>query len=106
MERDFLDVPADLLPDDPAERPAYRAAYRNGMYQTLREVQWARARGWQPTERQIVDALMQTMRVYGTVQGGKPIGGRHPAWLRGRVEALRLLLHRDPGVNIGDSADF
>jgi hypothetical protein len=105
MERDFLDVPADLLPDDPAERPAYRAAYRNGMYQTLREMQWARARGWQPTERQIVDALMQTMHVYSVAQSGKPIGGKHPAWLRGRVEALRLLLHRGPSFN-SDSADI
>ena len=105
MERDFLDVPADLLPDDPAERPAYREAYRNGMYQTVREVQWAQSRGWHPTERQLVDALMQTMRVYSVAQGGKPVGGRHPAWLRGRVEALRLLLHRDPSVKIGDSAD-
>jgi hypothetical protein len=103
MERDFLDAPADLLPDDPAERPAYRAAYRNGMYQTLRELEWVRNQGWQFTERQLVDALMQTMRVYSVAQSGKPIGGKHPAWLRGRVDALRLALRRDPRFTASDS---
>ncbi len=103
MEPDFLSLPADLLPDDPADRSAYREAYQAGYMRTLRELEWARGQGWNPTERQIVSALMQAMRVYGTVRSGKPIGGRHPAWLRGRADALRSLLHNGIGSDLTDA---
>jgi hypothetical protein len=98
MERDFLSLPADLSPTDPAERLAYREAYSAGFTRTMREMEWAQAQGWSPTERQIVAALMQAMRVYSAVRSGKPIGGRHPAWLRGRADALRSLLHDGVGM--------
>lgn len=100
---DFLSLPADLLPADPAERAVYREAYRAGFTRTLREMEWAQAQGWNPTERQIVSALMQAMRVYTAVRSGKPIGGRHPAWLRGRADALRSLLHNGSGLDPADS---
>lgn len=103
MERDFLSLPADLLPEDPADRTVYREAYQAGYTRTMREVEWARAQGWNPTERQIVRALTQAMRVYSAVRSGKPIGGRHPAWLRGRADALRSLLHEGVGFDPADS---
>lgn len=97
MEDDYLSLPADLIPENPADRAAYRAAYQTGFTRTIREMEWVQAQGWSPTERQVVQALMQAMRVYGAVRGGKPIGGRHPAWLRGRADALRSLLHQGIG---------
>jgi hypothetical protein len=105
MEQDFLNLPADLLPDDPADRSVYREAYQAGYTRTLRELDWAREQGWHPTERQIVRALMQAMRVFSAVRSGKPIGGRHPAWLRGRADALRSLLHNGVGFDPSDSSD-
>ena len=103
MERDFLSLPADLLPDDPADRIVYREAYQAGYMRTLREMEWVQTQGWTPTERQVVQALMQAMRVYSAVRSGKPIGGRHPAWLRGRADALRSLLHSGIGFDPADS---
>lgn len=103
MERDFPSLPSDLLPDDPADRVVYREAYQSGFARTMREMEWARAQGWHPTERQIVHALMQAMRVYSAVRSGKPIGGRHPAWLRGRADAFRSLLHSGEGFEPTDS---
>ena len=103
MERDFLSLPADLLPDDPAERLVFREAYQAGYTRTLREMEWAQAQGWRPTERQITLALMQAMRVYSAVRSGKPIAGRHPAWLRGRADALRSMLHSGVGFDPADS---
>ena len=73
MEQDFLNLPADLLPADPADRSIYREAYQAGYTRTLRELEWARQQGWHPTERQIVLALMQAMRVYSAVRSGKPM---------------------------------
>lgn len=105
MEQDFLNLPADLLPADPADRSVYREAYQAGYTRTLRELEWARAQGWHPTERQIVSALMQAMRVFSAVRSGKPIAGRHPAWLRGRADALRSLLRDGVGFNPSESSD-
>jgi hypothetical protein len=70
------------------------AAYQSGYERTMREYRWVRAHGWTPTERQIVLALTQTLRVYGAARGGKPVAGPRPDWLRGRADALRELLHR------------
>ena len=103
MERDFLSLSTDLSPEDPADRAIYREAYQAGYSRTLREMEWARSQGWNPTERQIVRALMQAMRVYSAVRSGKPIGGRHPAWLRGRADAMRSLLHHGIGFEPADS---
>jgi hypothetical protein len=75
------------------------AAYQAGYSRTMREVEWVRMRGWIPTERQLVQALMQAMRVYTAARSGKPIGGQRPAWLHGRADALRELLRQ--GVGLG-----
>jgi hypothetical protein len=32
---------------------------------------------------------MQSVRVYAAARGGKFVGGQHPEWLHGRVDALR-----------------
>src|SRR5262249_12341866 len=74
----------------PAERGA--AAYRDGYQRAMRELAWARTHGFVPTERQIVRALAQALKVYQVVHGGKSIAGRRPEWLRGRADALRTLL--------------
>jgi hypothetical protein len=68
------------------------AAYRDGYTRVIRELTWARSRGFVPTERQLVLALTEANRVYSTVRGGKFVGGRRPEWLRGRADALRSLL--------------
>jgi hypothetical protein len=68
------------------------AAYRDGYGRMMREAAWARSRGWKPTERQIVLALMRTMKMYAVVRGGKSVGGQRPEWLHGRADALRELL--------------
>lgn len=71
--------------------------YHAGYDRTVREYQWARRHGWSPTQRQLVVAFMQTMRVYTAARGGKPIGGQSPEWLRGRVSALHDLIHEGAG---------
>lgn len=91
-ESDFGDV-ARL----PADAESDAAAYADGYHRVMRELDWARTRGWVPTERQITVAVMQTMRVYTAARGGKFVGGRRPEWLRGRAEALRTLLHQGAG---------
>ncbi|MGZ3583540.1 MAG: hypothetical protein ACXWQ5_08800 [Ktedonobacterales bacterium] len=68
------------------------AAYHDGYARVIRELTWARSRGFVPTERQLVLALTEANRVYSTVRGGKFVGGRRPEWLRGRADALRSLL--------------
>jgi hypothetical protein len=72
-------------------------AYADGYSRAMRELAWARAHGFVPTERQLVGALAQAMKVYEVVHGGKAIAGRHPEWLRGRADALRDLLHQGVG---------
>jgi predicted metal-dependent HD superfamily phosphohydrolase len=79
------DIPADI----------YSPAYKEGYTRALREFAWAREHGFAPTERDIVLALMQAMKIYVAVRGGKSIGGREPEWLHGRADALRTLLSRD-----------
>jgi hypothetical protein len=70
------------------------AAYQSGYERTMREYRWVRAHGWAPTERQIVRALTQTLRVYSAARGGKHVSGPRPDWLRGRADALRDLLRQ------------
>lgn len=91
-----------LLPTWPADQ-GDDAAYRDGYSRALREVAWARRGGWTPTERQIVLALSQALKVYTTVRGGKSIGGRPPEWLRGRADALRQLLRQGVGSTPEDT---
>jgi hypothetical protein len=74
------------------------AAYHDGYTRVMRELQWVRSRGWMPTERQITVALMQTARVYAAARRGRSVGGQHPEWLRGRVDALRTLLREGVGL--------
>lgn len=74
------------------------AAYRDGYSRVMREIAWARRRGWLPTEREIVLALSQALKVYSAVRGGKSIGGRPPEWLRGRADGLRELLRQGVGA--------
>ena len=91
--------PADGgLPDQSAG-----TAYHDGYQRAMRELAWARTHGFAPTERQLVRALTQALRVYHVVSGGKSIAGRHPDWLRGRAEALRTLLRQ--GVSIIPAPD-
>ena len=71
------------------------AAYRDGYTRVARELAWAHANGYTPTERQLIRAVTQAARVYETARGGKFIGGRHPEWLRGRADALRAALRND-----------
>jgi hypothetical protein len=73
-------------------------AYRDGYARVMREISWARARGWVPTERQLVLALSQAGKVYATVRGGRSIGGRPPEWVHGRMDALRALLRNGIGA--------
>lgn len=82
--------PASMEPDHTADDSAYREGYNR----VVREIAWARDRGWAPTERQIVVALMQAVKVYGAVRGGRFIAGRRPEWLRGRADGLRTLLEQ------------
>lgn len=67
-------------------------AYERGYTGTLREYEWAQARGWTPTQRQLVISLSQAIRVYSAARGGRPISGPRPAWLHGRADALRELI--------------
>ena len=83
--------------------------YADGYNRATRELAWARAHGFVPTERQLVRAVTQAMKVYEVVQGGKAVAGRHPEWLRGRADALRDLLRQGvgsvPTANPDDSDD-
>jgi hypothetical protein len=74
-----------------AESPDYYAGFTS----VLRELSSAQARGFQPTERQLVLAVTHSARIYTSARSGKPIGGRSPDWLRGRVDGLRSLLRRE-----------
>jgi hypothetical protein len=96
------------LLDGPAEHVSGagdETAYREGYARVMREMSWARAHGFEPSEREIVLALMQAMKVYGTVRGGKSIGGRRPEWLHGRADALRALLRNGVGAMPMDGDD-
>lgn len=73
-----------------AESPDYYAGFTS----VIREVSSAQARGFTPTERQLVLAVTHSARIYTSARSGKPIGGRSPDWLRGRVDGLRSLLRR------------
>ena len=70
------------------------ADYRAGFSTIMRDYAWGRSRGYMPTERQLVMALTHAARIYTATRGGKPVSGRSPDWLRGRVDALRTLIRR------------
>jgi hypothetical protein len=70
------------------------ADYRAGFDTVMREFAWSRSRGYMPTERQLVLAVTHAARIYTAARGGKPLSGRSPDWLRGRVDALRALIRR------------
>ena len=74
------------------------AAFEDGYQRVMREIAWVRARGWNPTQRELTVALMQAVRVYATVRGGKVVSGQRPEWLHGRAEALRELLRGGVGA--------
>ena len=98
-----------LLASAASEEP--ESAFRIGYNRTLREFAWALARGYSPTERQLVVALTQTMRVYTAARVGKHIGGQSADTLRGRADALRMLIRQGaaarPRLNdITDNADL
>jgi hypothetical protein len=83
-------TPGEPLTNYLAESSEYYAGFTS----VLRELADAQARGFQPTERQLVLAVTHSARIYTSARGGKPIGGRSPDWLRGRVDGLRSLLRR------------
>jgi hypothetical protein len=74
------------------------AAYRAGYARMMREVELGRSMGWKPTERLLVVALSRTTRIYASARRGKPVGGQHPDWLKGRADALRDLLRQGIGA--------
>ena len=75
-------------------------AYRAGYLRTMREMEFVQSSyGWQPSERQLVLALTRTVRIYTAARQGKPVGGRHPEWLRGCADAIRELLRRQAGAS-------
>jgi hypothetical protein len=88
--------------DDPDNGERDEAAYRAGYARMMREVEMGRAMGWKPTERLLVVALSRTARIYASARHGKPVGGQHPDWLRGRADALRELLCRGVGAPAED----
>ena len=73
-----------------AESPEYYAGFTS----VIRELSSAQARGFEPTERQLVLAVTHSSRIYTSARSGKPIGGRSPDWLRGRVDGLRSILRQ------------
>lgn len=70
------------------------AEYRAGFSAIMRDYAWGASRGYSPTERQLVLAVTHAARIYTSARGGKPISGRSPEWLHGRVDALRTLVRR------------
>jgi hypothetical protein len=70
------------------------ADYRAGFNTIMRDFAWGASRGYSPTERQLVLAVTHAARIYTAARGGKPVSGRSPEWLRGRVDALRTLIRR------------
>ncbi len=97
-QNSFDGLPVTRLDDFSSDE----VAYRDGYARVIRELMWARSRGFVPTERQLVLALTQANRVYGAVRGGKFVGGRHPEWLRGRADALRTVLRDGIPANPSD----
>ncbi len=91
-----------MLPDQsetPADEPLseYRVEssdYYVGFTSVIRELARARERGFEPSERELVLAVTHSARIYTSARGGKPVGGRSPDWLRGRVDGLRSQLRR------------
>jgi len=80
----------ELLASLMTQSPEYRAGFTS----VVRELEYAQARGFDPTERQLVLAVTHSARIYTSARSGKPISGRSPDWLRGRVDGLRTMLRR------------
>lgn len=70
------------------------ADYRAGFNTIMRDYAWGASRGYSPTERQLVLAVTHAARIYTAARGGKPVSGRSPEWLHGRVDALRTLIRQ------------
>jgi hypothetical protein len=68
--------------------------YRSGFAAIMRDYTFGASRGYLPTERQLVLAVTHAARIYTAARGGKPVSGRGPEWLRGRVDALRTLIRQ------------
>ncbi|HEX8732086.1 MAG TPA: hypothetical protein VF725_08495 [Ktedonobacterales bacterium] len=92
MPTDWDDL---IASDQPSGFRPESAEYYAGFTGVIRELSGARARGFEPTERQLILALTHAARVYASARSGKPIGGRSPDWLRGRLDGLRESLRRD-----------
>ena len=92
---DFESLLRRLLPaPTPQTTTSDEAAYHMGFALAIREFSWVVAHGYAPTERQIVQALTQTMRVYTAASNGKYVSGQRPDWLRGRADALRQIIRQ------------
>ncbi len=100
MEHVFDDGPQGL--DSEIAGVEGSADYRAGFNTIMRDYAWGASRGYQPTERQLVLAVIHAARIYTAARGGKPISGRSPDWLRGRVDALRALIRQ--GVAAGQES--
>ncbi len=92
MPTDWDDAPTrDALAEIQLESSDYYAGFTS----VIRELSMAQTRGFTPTERQLVLALTHAARIYSSARSGKPIGGRSPDWLRGRLDGLRASLRHD-----------
>jgi hypothetical protein len=89
---DWDDAPSR---DSLAEIQTESSDYYAGFTSVNRELSIAQTRGFTPTERQLVLALTHIARIYATARSGKPIGGRSPDWLRGRLDGLRASLRNN-----------
>lgn len=91
MSSDHDEAPSsETLAQLLAESPEYYAGFTS----VVHELSSAQARGFEPSERQLVLAVTQSARIYTSARSGKPISGRSPDWLRGRVDGLRSMLRR------------
>lgn len=92
MAQSFGDEPQGL--DGEIADVEGSADYRAGFSTIMRDYAWGASRGYSPTERQLVLAVTHAARIYTATRGGKPVSGRSPEWLRGRLDALRTLIRR------------
>ena len=92
MAYSFGDEPQEL--DGQIANAENSADYRAGFSAIMRDYTLGASRGYSPTERQLVLAVTHAARIYTATRGGKPVSGRSPEWLRGRLDALRILIRR------------
>lgn len=71
--------------------------YENGYQRVMRYAEYARVRGWQLSDRQLVLEILHHERAAVIREKSSlPIIGpdvHSPAWFRGQADALRHLLH-------------